>query len=334
MMTRRSLLGSACLSTTVLHGQKLTGEPEGRIAPISELVNIFEVEAMAKRKLSEETFSLISGSNRAWFDRVTFRPRLMVDTSKLDLTADLFGEKLFAPILAAPISEQQRFHGDGELASMRGTAAAKTLMVVSSKSSYPLEKIAAESKSAFWFQVYPEPGSEEKVRQAVDLGCKAICVTASKFDWTYFDQLRKSIKVPVLLKGIMSAEEAELAVKRGASGIIVSNHTVANHGAPLSAGLAAPIETLSSIADAVGKRTTIMIDGSFRRGTDILKALAFGANAVLIGRPAMWGLASYGDAGVQTIFETLQTELARNMALCGRPNLKSIDRGLVKIHAR
>ena len=91
---------------------------------------------------------------------------------------------------------------------------------------------------------------------------------------------------------------------------------------------------LPSIAYAVGGKVPILIDGSFRRGTDILKALALGARAVLLGRPTVWGLAAYGAEGVQAVLEMLQSELARNMALCGKPDVKSIDSSLVKIHRR
>ena len=89
--------------------------------------------------------------------------------------------------------------------------------------------------------------------------------------------------------------------------------------------MAAPIEVLPAIAEAVAGKAPILIDGSFRRGSDIMKALALGARAVMLGRPALWALAAYGSAGVQTMLEMLQTELARDMAMCGKPNLKSLD---------
>jgi isopentenyl diphosphate isomerase/L-lactate dehydrogenase-like FMN-dependent dehydrogenase len=98
--------------------------------------------------------------------------------------------------------------------------------------------------------------------------------------------------------------------------------------------MAAPIEVLPAIAEAVAGKVPILIDGSFRRGSDILKALALGARAVMLGRPPLWALAAYGSAGVQTMLEMLQTELARDMAMCGKPNPKSLDPAVVKIHAR
>jgi isopentenyl diphosphate isomerase/L-lactate dehydrogenase-like FMN-dependent dehydrogenase len=92
------------------------------------------------------------------------------------------------------------------------------------------------------------------------------------------------------------------------------------------------ILTLPTIVDAVGGKVPVLTDGSFRRGTDILKALAFGAQGVLIGRPVIWGLSAYGDAGVQGVVEMLQTELARYMGMCGKSNLKALGRDLVKVH--
>jgi isopentenyl diphosphate isomerase/L-lactate dehydrogenase-like FMN-dependent dehydrogenase len=127
----------------------------------------------------------------------------------------------------------------------------------------------------------------------------------------------------------MSPEEARAAIGKGIEGIVVSNYG----GQPRS-GMAAPIEMLPAIAEAVAGKAPILIDGSFRRGADILKALALGARAVMLGRPPLWALAAYGSAGVQTILELLQTELGRDMAMCGRPNLKSLDPGVMKIHAR
>ena len=337
--TRRRAIesfGSLVAASPLLRGQELIGEPAGRITPRQEAVNVFEVEEVAKRKLASTVYATIAGSDRRAFDRITFRPRMLVDVQQLDLTTELFGEKLFTPILVGPISEQQRFHPEGELAMARGASAAKTVMVVSSRSSYPVDRIAAQAKTTLWYQVYSEAemgAVRDQVHQAVQASCKAVCLTADaphrRMDWSVIEQLRRGMAIPLLLKGIMSPEEARTAVQRGAQGIVVSNH-----GAPSSAGLAAPLEMLPSIVEAVGGKIPVLIDGSFRRGTDVLKALALGARAVLIARPAVWGLAAYGADGVQTVLEMLQSELARSMGLSGKPNIKAIDGSLVKIHRR
>ena len=102
-----------------------TAEAPGRITPLDEFVNTLEVEAMAQRKLAPDLFALISGSDRQAFDRITFRPRMLMDTTKLDLSLELFGQRHFAPMVIGPAANQQRFHVDGELGMARGASAAK-----------------------------------------------------------------------------------------------------------------------------------------------------------------------------------------------------------------
>ena len=322
-------------------------EPAGRVAPASELVNAFEFEGMAQRKLDSVTFGEIAGGDRKPMDRITFNPRMMVNTTKLDLTTPLFGENLFAPILIGPVSEHKRYHPEGELAMARGAAAAKTAMVVAGHSSYPIDQIAAQSKTPLWYQVYPGPDTKSvraRIDQAVNAGCKVIVITSSVpdrpeggagnarptlVDWGAIDRLRQSITVPVVLKGVTTPGEAQLAISRGFQGIVVSNY-----GGRSMPGTAAGILALPAIADVVGGKATILIDGGFRRGSDVLKALALGAQAVLLGRPAIWGLAAYGPEGVQDLLRLIQNELARDMVMCGLPNLKAITRAAVTIHRR
>jgi 4-hydroxymandelate oxidase len=254
----------------------------------------------------------------------------------LDLTVELFGEKMYTPILAGPASQQQRFDPEGELALVRGASAAKVTVVISSRSSQPAEKIAAEAKTATWYQVYPESDMGpvlNAVGRAVKAGCKVVCVTAgmpsgngARLDWAVVDQVRQAAKTPVVLKGILSAGEARTAVEKGVDGIIVSNH-----GGLLVPGLAAPIEVLTAVVDAVGGKVPVLIDGSFRRGSDIVKALAMGARAILVARPLLWGLAGYGSEGVQTVLEILQSETVRTMSLNGKPTLALLDRTMVRI---
>ncbi|MES1260716.1 MAG: alpha-hydroxy-acid oxidizing protein [Acidobacteriota bacterium] len=311
---------------------QLIGEPPGRITPLDELVSAVEFEAMAKRRLDSLTAALIPGAVRKPFDRITLRPRVMVNTTKLDLTLELFGQQHFAPILIGPVSQQKRFHPEGELAMARGAAAARALLVVSDRASQPLAQIAPLCTAGFWYQIYAEPdmsAATARAKQAVSAGAKAVCLTLSSagLDWAGIDRLRQALSVPVLLKGIMSAEEAQAAVGKGIQGLIVSSYV----DGP-SSGLASPIEVLPGIADAVAGKAPVLIDGGFQRGADMLKALALGASAVLIARAPVWGLAGYGTDGVRRITEMLQTELARDMAMCGKPNLKAIDRTVVKIH--
>jgi 4-hydroxymandelate oxidase len=312
-------------------------------APRVELVNTLEYEEQAKRRLAPAVFAHIAGGERASFDRITLRPRVLVPTVDMDLGVTLFGDRLFAPVVVGPIAEQRRFHAEGELATARGALAARAVMVVSSRSSVPLQDVAAQAGATLWYQAFAsDPAARTQIQEAVDAGCRAICVTvgtvppiagargvasAAKVDWTAVAALKRTSSVPVMVKGIATPEAATLALQQGVDGIVVSNYGGLAGSRPEALVLALP-----KIVDAVAGRAPVLVDGSFRRGTDILKALAFGAQSVLVGRPAMWGLAAYGADGVQGVVEMLQTELARYMAMCGKSNLQMLDRTLLKVH--
>ena len=138
-----------------------------------------------------------------------------------------------------------------------------------------------------------------------------------------------------MIKGVMTIEEAKTAVAEGAGGLVVSDHGGLAPARPSTQGArVAPIEMLAPIVDAVAGKVPVFVDGSFRRGSDIAKALVLGAHGVLIGRPVMWGLAAYGADGVQAVIELLQSDAARNMGALGAPNLKSLSRSLVRVHRR
>ena len=142
--------------------------------------------------------------------------------------------------------------------------------------------------------------------------------------WKDIDWLLSIAKVPLLLKGVLNADDAAIAAKSGVAGIIVSNHGARNLDT-----VPATIDALPRIADRVGDRLTVLMDGGVRRGTDVLKALALGARAVLIGRPYIYGLAAGGEQGVARVINILRTELEMAMALSGRPTLASIDRSVL-----
>lgn len=145
------------------------------------------------------------------------------------------------------------------------------------------------------------------------------------YEWKLFDELRRIVKVPMIAKSIVTAEDALLCLEHGVDAIYVSNH-----GGRSLDYEAAAIEELPEIVDAIHGRVPIIFDSGIRRGSDILKALALGANAVGLGRAVLWGLGAYGAPGVQKVLEILQTELVQAMAATGRPTLSSIDRTLVR----
>jgi 4-hydroxymandelate oxidase len=308
------------------------------LPPRGELANVLEFEDIARRVLPAESFATIAGGDRAAFDRFTFRPRMMIPVLDMDLSVELFDAKHFTPILIGPVAEQRQFHPDGELATVRGAAAARAAMVVSSRSSVTIDQLCAEARTPLWYAVYAnEVDAPQQARQAVAAGCKVVCVTIRRdgpratsgadTDWNRVDAIRHGLNVPVLIKGVMTPDDARTALARGAAGLVVSSHGGVVAGQ-------APIEVVATIADAVGGKVPLLIDGSFRRGTDILMALVLGARGVLLARPVMWGLAAYGSEGVQSVLELLQSDLARNFALLGTSNLASLNRSMVRTHTR
>jgi 4-hydroxymandelate oxidase len=356
-----------------------------RLPPIEALNNVMEFEPVARARIMKTAYDFIVGGvddewtlrrNRDAFQRLTLRPRMLVDVGKLDLSLELFGSRIEMPILVAPTGGHQQANPDGELATMRGACAVKTIMVVSTASSYPIEKIGAAAQGPFWFQLYAGPDlntTRERVERALAAGAKAICLTVdgkyvshrerlirdrqsslgppgqpppmarrrtaqapaypyhvepqftAQLTWRFVDELTAYAKVPVLIKGILTAEDARLAIEHGVAGIVVSNH-----GGRYLEFTPSTIEALPEIVDAVQDRIPVLMDGGIRRGTDVLKALAIGARAVLIGRPPLWGLGAFGQAGVSRVLEMLQTELALAMGLSGCPNLASINRSLIQ----
>lgn len=308
--------------------------------PRGDLVDVLEYEAQARLALGPAKVAPILGSDRTITDRITLRPRMNIPTRDLDLTSALFGDEHFTPIIVGPIADQKRFHPEGEVAMARGASAAKAAMVISSDSSVPVAAIAQAATTPLYLQVYAEsPKVKDVLAEAGAAKAKAVFVTVNAgtsaaapaasagIDWAAVDTVVKGTSLPVIVKGITRAEDAKEAVAHGAKGVVVSNY----HGG--NAALPGTLLLVSPVVQAVGDQIPVLVDGSFRRGTDILKALAFGAKGVLIGRPVMWGLASYGADGVQGVVEMLQTELARYMCMCGRPSLAAVNASLVRVHA-
>jgi 4-hydroxymandelate oxidase len=159
-----------------------------------------------------------------------------------------------------------------------------------------------------------DSGLSSYVAQLLDAG----------FAWKDLAWLRGATKLPIVIKGIVRADDARRAVDAGAAGIIVSNH-----GGRQLDGAPATIDVLPAIADAVGDAVEVMVDGGVRRGTDVVKAIALGARAVLVGRPVLWGLAAAGEDGVRLALSILRRELDLAMALCGCPSIAAIRRDLV-----
>ena len=303
-------------------------------------------------------------ANRAAFERIQLRPRTLVDVSACDMRTTVLGAPVKIPIMVAPTAFHCLAHPEGECATAEGAGRAGALMVASTSSTRSLEAIANAASGPLWFQLYiaGREGTEELVHRATDAGYRALVLTVDSPRWGHKERsirsgfrlpshlrkanfpnneaaeatialtweslawLRSLTPLPLILKGILTPEDALLAVEHGVDGIIVSNH-----GGRQLDGVAASIEVLPEIAVAINKRCEIYLDGGIRRGTDILKALALGPRAVLIGRPALWGLAANGAEGVYRVLEILRAELELAMALAGCPILDRIDATLVRM---
>ena len=299
--------------------------------------------------------------NRQAFDALKINPSVLNDVSKLDTTVTLFGQNLAYPILIAPTAFHKIMHPEGELATAKGAGKAKAIYVVSSFTTTPLEEIKKVATEPLWFQLYVRDDKEftkSLVQKAESLGCRALCITVDSpvtgarnrqvrvnfklpdginapytngaliqkmpLTWKEMEWLISFAKIPVLLKGILNPDDAEKAIKIGASGIIVSNHSGRNLDT-----VPATIEVLPRIVERVNKKIPILMDGGIRRGTDVLKAIALGANAVLVGKPICYGLASGGAEGVTKALEILRAEFEMAMALTGRATIGSIDKSLI-----
>ena len=164
----------------------------------------------------------------------------------------------------------------------------------------------------------PEKNLKAACKKALDEGNNTC------FSWKDLEFIKKETKLPVLLKGLTHPDDALLAVEHGADGIIVSNH-----GGRQLDGAIATLEALPSICEAVEHKVPVLMDSGIRRGADIIKALALGASAVLIGRPYIYGLAVAGETGVKAVAENLIAETELQMAICGRKSISEIDQSLV-----
>jgi len=303
---------------------------------------------------------------RAAWDRIRIRPRVLADVSERDLSTTAFGRTLRHPIVVAPMAAHDLAHADAERATTVGAADAGALMTLSTISSVPMEEIAAIRPDApRWFQLYA-PTDREACRDLVDraaaAGYEAVAVTVDlpypgnrerdlrnrfvlhmgthlpedqatdergivvlpTMTWDDLAWLGSRCSVPLLAKGILRADDAVRALDAGCAGVWVSNHG----GRQLDTAIAG-VEALPEVAEAVGDRTLLVVDGGVRRGIDVLKGLALGADLVAVGRPVLWGLAVDGAEGVRHVLDILRDELSLAMALSGCRRIGEITPDLV-----
>jgi 4-hydroxymandelate oxidase len=334
---------------------------------VPRFVTVDDYESVARERLPPDVFDFYAGGagdewtlaeNVRSFDRWRLRPRFLRGAGEPDPSTTILGTPIAFPVLVAPWAYQGLAHPDGERGTARAAATAGTIMLVSSTTIDFLEDVARSSDAPKWWQLYifEDRGvTEEMLARVVASGYGAICLTVDlpvfglrhrdtrngfvppigapksrlRYDptlsWDDVGWIReRSPGVPFVVKGVLTAEDAELAVNAGADAIIVSNHG----GRQLDwspAGLTA----LPEVVDAVAGRVPVLMDGGVRRGTDVLKALALGAVAVLVGRPFVWGLAVDGEAGVTDVFRILRAEFENAMTLTGCRTIGEITPALV-----
>ncbi|XP_038998211.1 (S)-2-hydroxy-acid oxidase GLO1-like [Hibiscus syriacus] len=311
-----------------------------------EITNVSEYDATAKEKLPKMVYDYYaSGAEDQWtlqenrnaFSRILFRPRILIDVSKIDLTTTVLGFKISIPIMIAPTARQKMAHPEGEYATARAASAAGTIMILSSRATSSVEEVASTGPGIRFFQLYVYKERNvvaQLVKRAERAGFKAIALTVdnprlgrreadikNRFTLPPFLTLKNfegldlgkmdkvsshfnccnladnsglasyvagqvdptlSWKVsitslPILVKGVLTAEDARIAVQAGAAGIIVSNH-----GARQLDYVPATITALEEVVKAAQGRVSVFLDGGVRRGTDVFKALALGASGILL----------------------------------------------------
>jgi 4-hydroxymandelate oxidase len=326
-----------------------------------------DYEHLARERLAKEVYDFVAGGGGSeWtlrenvlaFDRWAIRPRVLRGVTEADTETQILGASLAMPVMIAPWAYQGFVHRDAEPATARAAARMGTVMVVATPAEKRLEEIAAEAPEApRWWQLYvfeDRAFTEEMLHRALGAGYRAIVFTVDlpvlgtrhrdrrnsltmpdsvrpsrdrydpKLTWDDLGWIREHAPLPVVVKGILTAEDARLSVEAGADGIVVSNH-----GGRQLDGVLASVEALPQVVDAVAGRIPVLLDGGIRRGTDVFKALALGAVAVLIGRPAAWGLAVDGEDGVYRVLEMLREELETAMVLAGCRALADIRPAMV-----
>jgi len=232
----------------------------------------------------------------------------------------------------APKWFQLYVHRDEELTAAivaRAAAAGYRALVVTVDTAVLGRRLGDERHG---FQLPPElemPNLAEHLPPTADRGSALARYFAERhsasFSWRDLERLRASTKLPIVLKGVLRGDDAARAVDAGCAAVIVSNH-----GGRQLDGVPATLDALPEVAAAVAGRAEGLVDGGVRWGADVVKALALGARAVLLGRPILWGLAVAGEAGVRDVLELVRGELSRAMALAGARNVREIDRDLVR----
>ncbi len=339
------------------------------MSDVERFVTVDDYEEPARIRLPADLYDYIAGGagdewtvreNRVAFDRWILRPRMLrgIRDDDMDLSTEVLGVPLSMPVMVAPWAYQSGVHPDGESGTARAASRAGTVMVVSTTAEAILEDVAAAGAGPKWWQLYvftDRDYTAETLRRVRAAGYAAIVMTVDfqdnglrhrdtrsgfvmpiglpsselRYDaaisWDDLPWVREQAPgLPLLVKGLLTAEDAVLAVEAGVDAIVVSNH-----GGRQLDGVPATISALAEIVEVVADRVPVLLDGGVRRGTDVLKALALGASAVLVGRPVAWGLAVGGEQGVVDVLELFRAELRNAMILSGCRSVADVSPALV-----
>ena len=301
--------------------------------------------------------------NRRSLDRLAIRQHVLVDVRQIDLTTSLVGVPLAWPVAIAPMGGLVLFHPEGDVEMGRGAALGDTLQFLSGATGWSVEDVAKGSTGPKMFQLYHHGDRAwvaDLLARVEASGYHSVCLTVdtqlysrrerdiaarwspreamqnapnprgpdsnyqARLTWDDVRWLLKTTKLPVGLKGIMTGRDAARAVAEGVRIVWVSNH-----GGRQLDHTQATIDALPPIVDTVAGAAEIVIDGGFTRGTDVLKALAWGAKVVAVGRTSLWGLAAGGAEGVGNAMDILRDELRTTMGLCGQTSVKRLERDLI-----
>ena len=290
--------------------------------------------------------------NRMALDAIALRPRILRDMRKIDATKVILGKKLRLPVCLAPIGSLESFDPKGGVAAMRAATEFGCGLMLSSVSQLSMEEVSNAGDGLKMAMLYKRGDNrflDNYVSRAIDSGYDAFCLTvdsanysrrerdiANRFvkpwrtgkgadwqaalSWKDIERYKKKYELPLVLKGIATAEDARLALEHGVDVIYVSNHG----GRQLDHGLGA-IDVLPEVVDAVSGRSLVAVDGGFSRGTDIIKGIALGADFVGIGRMLCYGLAAAGADGVIRMLELLEEEVKLGLGLLGANNYSVIE---------
>src|SRR6516162_9205342 len=333
-------------------------------AAASEFYNLHEIVRKARANLNQNDWDYIVGGvesettlrrNRMALDSVALRPRVLRDVSKVDASVTHFGRKMRLPVVLAPVGSLESFHELGAESVVHAAGEFGAAHMLSSVCDPGLEGLAAAAPDALrFYQLYVRGDAawvDDHVERAIKHGYAGFCLTvdtahysrrerdiAKRFvtagrrrvqgrafqaglDWTTVKRIKQRFAIPLALKGIATAEDARIALDHGVEWIYVSNHG----GRQLDHGRGS-MEVLPEIVEAVGGRAKIILDGSICRGTDIVKAIAAGADLVGIGRMQCFALAAAGRAGVVRLLELLEDEVQRCLGLLGASKFADLDR--------